>query len=303
MKHAIDIIIPTYNNCEELQLCLKGFEQQSFNDFRIIVCVDGSTDNTIDYLQIFKGHSKVDLLVVHHADGLNHGRNATRNLALPHLNSDFLLLCDSDAIPRSNFVQCHFDVLSIKECISVGDLEYSNANSNLWAAYLHTRGKRKYSPNDEVPFHYATTGNMGLKTEWFISLGGQDEAMRTYGGGDTEFAYRLRKQYNAPVIYNRSAIADSTMTKTIEFALNQMEEFGRINLPYIRKKHPNFNEIYKVGLLDGTDVKSRLFRLLLNPLLGNISHFFARILPISIAIPFLAHAVGSKVLKGFTSSK
>ena len=48
---SFDIIIATYNNLEELTKCLKSFEKQTYKEFNVFVCVDGSTDGTLNYLE------------------------------------------------------------------------------------------------------------------------------------------------------------------------------------------------------------------------------------------------------------
>lgn len=47
-----DIIIPTYNNYEELKNCLVAFEHQTIKNFRVFVCIDGSTDETLSFYKI-----------------------------------------------------------------------------------------------------------------------------------------------------------------------------------------------------------------------------------------------------------
>jgi glycosyltransferase involved in cell wall biosynthesis len=47
---AVAVITPTYNNLPELRQCLKALSQQTYTDFVAYVCVDGSTDGTLEYL-------------------------------------------------------------------------------------------------------------------------------------------------------------------------------------------------------------------------------------------------------------
>ena len=89
-----DIIIPTYNNFEELKNCLLAFEYQTIKNFRVFVCIDGSTDETLSFLQEYSDKAPYPLRILQHADCQNHGRNATRNLSLPYVESEFLVFCD-----------------------------------------------------------------------------------------------------------------------------------------------------------------------------------------------------------------
>jgi glycosyltransferase involved in cell wall biosynthesis len=303
MNHIFDIILPTYNNREELLACLKGFEQQTLQDFRILICIDGSTDDTIASLHEYCQYSEMNIDILEHPDKQNHGRNATRNLALNHIEAKFLVCLDSDAIPAADFLEQHLHILQKEICISSGDLTYLNADENRWARYLQTRGKNRFQHEARIPFQYITTGNLAMPSHIFIELKGQDDNMRAYGGGDTEFAYRLHKQFQIPIHYAKHAKAYSVMQKSLRFAFEQMQQFGAVNLHYIRKKHPDFNEIFRIGELLGDSMLSRLKRLLLHPFFGMISEQLAGILPHTLANACIAHAVGSRILYGFKTGK
>lgn len=47
------IIIPTYNRADKLQRALRSVEEQTFKDYEVIVCDDGSRDATQDVVQAF----------------------------------------------------------------------------------------------------------------------------------------------------------------------------------------------------------------------------------------------------------
>ena len=109
MSYTFDVIIPTFNNLPDLKQCLEGFSKQTFKDFRVIVCVDGSTDGTNEYLDSEK--FEFSLLKLTHPNGINMGRDETRNLALPEINSKFLLFIDSDIFSSENLLLKHYDLL------------------------------------------------------------------------------------------------------------------------------------------------------------------------------------------------
>jgi glycosyltransferase involved in cell wall biosynthesis len=301
MNQLFDIILPTYNNREELHACLLGFESQSIKSARLLICVDGSNDGTIEFLDEYCSQTSMNMMVLRHPDGKNHGRNATRNLVLPHVNATFVICLDSDAIPDPDFLEQHLRILEQGDCISAGDLTYVNADENRWAAYLHTRGKKRFAHMAVIPFQYITTGNLGMPARFFIQLEGQDSAMSGYGGGDTEFAYRLHMTFNPLVYHAKSAIARSFMQKSIKEALDQMEEFGSGNLRYIRAKHPAFTQLFKMNLILGKGIHSMLIRALLHPIFGSITEYLVKVLPIGMSTILLPHAIMSRMLKGYQS--
>jgi glycosyltransferase involved in cell wall biosynthesis len=56
------IIIPTYNRAEKLRRAMESVEKQTFKDFEVIVCDDGSMDNTKSVVDSFEGKMKVTYL-------------------------------------------------------------------------------------------------------------------------------------------------------------------------------------------------------------------------------------------------
>lgn len=260
----VEVIVPTYNNLARLRKTLEALELQTYRDFEVFVCVDGSTDGTFEWLE--RAEMNFPLRVLHHPGKVNRGRNATRNLALPYLRGRYLALIDSDLVPVPQWLDAHKRMLDRFEgwCASGGLMNFTDAPRNRWAAYYMTRGRAKYSHGQETPYQYFTTGNIALPTQCFTELGGQDPEMRTYGGGDTEFAYRLHKAFRLPVIQNEEAAASGRMEKSLNKVWRQMEEMGALNLRHIRRKHPEFTKVYRTDLLLGRSTRARLFQLLLS---------------------------------------
>ncbi len=257
-----DVIIPTYNNRDELKQCLDGFKKQVFTDFRILLCVDGSTDGTLEYIRQSKYPFQIKILT--HPDHKNHGRNAARNLAIPHLIAKYLMTLDSDVVPSENLLNAHYAFLKNTDCISAGNIVFTNRKSNAWADYYSTRGKYKFKHGSEIPGMYLTTGNVAFQSKYFIQIDGQDADMDQYGGGDTEFAWRMEQTFHLPVRYNQEAQGFSDMNKSLPEALQQMYHFGAVNLHYIRNKHPEFKSLFRFDLIESPQIHHRLLRWIFN---------------------------------------
>lgn len=247
----VDIIIPTYNNLDELKSCINGLAQQTETSFRVIFCIDGSTDGTAEYLAAYP--CPFESVVAEHPDRRNHGRNATRNLALPYCAAEYLVLLDSDAIPAPTLVEAHLNLLKkpedAEDCVSLGMFNYMNTGGNIWARYLMTRGRNRLPAGAQVGFQQFNSGNAAFKTRYFTELGGQDAAMTHYGGGDTEFAVRLFDRYNLRFFNNTDAVASSVMKRGLGAGLDTMTEFGRYNLRYLYEKHPARRNLYAMSAM------------------------------------------------------
>lgn len=300
MAARIDVIIPTYNNLESLQRCLKGFYHQSFQNFRLIVCIDGSTDGTGEWLksQTFP----FSVIIKTHADGQNHGRNATRNLALAEISSPYLVFLDSDMWIDSHFLSYHLEFAADKKTVSVGKVSYKNRSTNLWGAYLETRGAGKFAHGDTLPYTHFVTGNSCLPSSVFLKLQGQDSNMKTYGGGDTEFAIRMAKEHPIRLRYNERAVAHSEMDKTLAYAMNQMEEFGRINLPYILKKHPEHKELFRMDEILADNAHGKRLRMLLRIPVPHFPETILRWWPEFLRNKGIAWMVAKAMFRGYKKS-
>lgn len=256
-----DLIIPTYNNADELIACLDSLRDQSLSNFKVIVCIDGSTDDTREQLK--HASFPFELVIVEQPDGKNHGRNAARNLALHYITAPYLCFLDSDLLTSTHFLRHHFELLRKYSCISVGFIEYSDLKNNLWAQYLETRGRGKYPHESAIPFNYMVTGNCAMPAKWFIEAGGQDPTMRRYGGGDTELAFRLWKLIRPEVRANHKAVAYAGSEKSLDQALVDMSRFGRENLPYLVQKHPESRFLYYFEHVTAPELKGMLLRMTL----------------------------------------
>ncbi|KXB97506.1 MAG: hypothetical protein AA908_06520 [Chlorobi bacterium NICIL-2] len=278
MSWTFDVIIPTYENAGELQRCLDALEQQTFGSFRVFICIDGESAAVRQLLAgrrlPFAHH------IVSHPGNEHRGRNATRNLALPYLEAPFLAMLDSDVVPAPEWLAEHYRLLCDRECASVGDIRFLDTAENVWARYIQHRGKNKYCHGQQIPPYYLTTGNLALPTRFFQALGGQDERMRGYGGGDTEFALRLEKTFSVPVIFNANALGYSTMNKTLAQALAQMEEFGAVNLPLLLSLHPEERRIFGLKYLLGQRWFDRVLRSIAR---SELAEWLLRLLPFPVA--------------------
>ena len=89
---CFSVIIPTYNRGDELNRCLKSLLDQTFKDFEVLVCDDGSLDNTYDVVCSFK-----DKLNINYIKEANFGGPARpRNNGIKNAKGKYLAFLDSD---------------------------------------------------------------------------------------------------------------------------------------------------------------------------------------------------------------
>lgn len=91
-KCFFSIIIPTYNREFELARCLESLKNQTFKDFEVIVCDDGSRDSTNLVIANY-----LEYLVIIYSYAENWGGPAVpRNRGISLSNGEWLCFLDSD---------------------------------------------------------------------------------------------------------------------------------------------------------------------------------------------------------------
>jgi hypothetical protein len=93
---VISVLLPTYNQAVFLPDALAGIDAQTFRDFELIVCDDGSTDNTPSILKRHRGRA-----VIHEE---NRGTAAAINSAAALAAGGLLTWVSSDNVMRPDWL-------------------------------------------------------------------------------------------------------------------------------------------------------------------------------------------------------
>lgn len=273
---SVAVVLPTYNNLPELQICLEALYQQHFRDFTAYVCVDGSTDLTLSYLEKY---APPFVVVLTHPDRRNHGRNATRNLILPHLHKhQWLAFLDSDSVPLPDWLEAFLEANPTPQEVLLGKiLYYADLHPHIWSEYLSWREKIRAQARLDAR-HFITI-NAWMSAQAFVEVGGMDPQIRRHGLGDVEMGYRLEKA-GYRFRYVATARVWSRTQPSLRQALLRLYDMAVHNLPYLHKKHPEL----QYRLFGGKWLVARSRRWLLYPLLQ--PWIAKRIIPWTEHLPF-----------------
>lgn len=88
----ISVIIPVYNVERYLEKCVKSVEAQTYQDYKIILVDDGSTDESGKLCDALA--QKNDKITVIHQE--NRGLGGARNTGIRHCDTEYILFLDSD---------------------------------------------------------------------------------------------------------------------------------------------------------------------------------------------------------------
>ncbi len=131
----ISVIIPTYNTSQYIEECIDSFECQNYFNYEIIVCDDGSTDNTIEILERLKAKYKnITTIYNQHI-----GCGAARNSGLKVAKGKYIYFCDSDDYVSSNF----FYEINNKISKNDYDIVFFNYNEVVQGEVINTVKREK----------------------------------------------------------------------------------------------------------------------------------------------------------------
>ncbi len=132
------VIIPLYNKSEYIEKTIQSVIDQDFSDFEIIVIDDGSTDNGIAILKLFKDN-RIKLYQQE-----NKGVSAARNKGISKANGKHIALLDADDVWYSN----HLTELQRQ----INQFPDAGLYCNNYEIYLNKNTKR----NAQFNFSYKT---------------------------------------------------------------------------------------------------------------------------------------------------
>jgi GT2 family glycosyltransferase len=76
-----------------------------------------------------------------------------------------------------------------------------------------------------------------------------DDAIKHYGGEDTEFSYRLWRKYSEGLYYAPHIKVIHHHYRPFNEALNNIRTFGKEVVPYLVQKHPEFDRLYRYSYI------------------------------------------------------
>lgn len=99
MKNCLfSIIIPLYNSIKYVETCLKSIENQSYQNFELIIVDDCSTDGSYQFVNNYLKNSAIlrDRYVILRTDKNSGGAGIPRNLGIDHSSGEYLIFVDND---------------------------------------------------------------------------------------------------------------------------------------------------------------------------------------------------------------
>ena len=156
----ISIIIPVYNRARLLERTLRSVVRQSYRPLHVILIDNGSTDNSMEMLRLFKQEQETDGFRVTVGNEAVSGATSARNRGLDYVDTEWVMFFDSDDEMRPELVERYADAIRRfpQTDIFYIDVEIQSVSG-------HSEIKRAPSPNGLI---YSSIFHSFLSTQRYI---------------------------------------------------------------------------------------------------------------------------------------
>ena len=222
----VSVIIPLYNNQQNIERCLRSVENQDYPNDRmeIIVVDDGSTDRSAE---IAHEHN-VKVLRQRHS-----GQGAARNKGVDEAHADIIAFLDADDVATNSWLKEVVPFLNDGEIVAVGcshDL-LNKDNDFVKIAWLERYFRHSYSP--ERTNHLGASGCIYNKSV-FKEIGGFDPRMSP--AEDMDLSIRVASKGYTLFLIKKPLISVEYRTNLSKYMLSQVIKIAHMVMIYFKRK-------------------------------------------------------------------
>jgi glycosyltransferase involved in cell wall biosynthesis len=216
---VISVLLATYNWPEALSLCLQALREQTNKNFEIIICDDGSKDETRTLISEFQKDFPVPLKHLWQEDD-GFRKTLILNEGIKSANGEYLVFLDGDCIPQIDFIAQHLKLSEKNHLVTGSRILSSQQLTTDICSNGHWSHKKLRSNaltwglkgllNKWLPLFIKlpnVSGRLYKKFEWrrikgcnmacwksdAEAIGGFDESLLGWGHEDADFVFRLQK--------------------------------------------------------------------------------------------------------------
>ena len=187
----ISIIIPTYNDLDNLIRAIKSIELIHYprEQLEFIVVDDGSSDGTSDYLRALGAKVEMNFYYIIQE---NRGPASARNSGIRKSRGEFLLIIDSDCTVDKEILNRYLEHFPDDSLCGIGG-DVVPDKTNWISSYLDSLGVWRPGRGG-IEIKYLVTANAFFLKKAIVEAGYFDEDFRWPGGEEPELCHRMRKK-------------------------------------------------------------------------------------------------------------
>jgi len=144
----ISIIIPVYNNAENIERLISSIKAQTFQDFEVILINDGSTDDSLERIeQEIKGDERFLAVNIE-----NSGQAFARHFAFDSVTAPYTTFIDADDYVKPEFLNhLYYNLVIYEADLSVVNYEL-NKNGRL--VQMHASEPMVVIEQQDIPYEW-----------------------------------------------------------------------------------------------------------------------------------------------------
>ena len=110
-KELVSIMVPCYNGANYLNTFFDSVLKQTYKDIELIICNDGSTDNSLEIMNSYKEKFNNESMLLKIIDKENGGQASAINFCLKEVTGKYLMWADCDDYYENDAVESLVDFL------------------------------------------------------------------------------------------------------------------------------------------------------------------------------------------------
>ncbi|MEE9274082.1 MAG: glycosyltransferase family 2 protein, partial [bacterium] len=221
MPCKVTVYIPAHNYGRYVIQAVESVLRQTMDDWELIVIDDGSTDNTAELLEQYRGHPQIRII-----EQENKGLNVTNNIALRLASGEYLMRLDADDYLDENILLVLSNVLDTKPGVGLVYPDYYLVDEEGEIFEIVRRKKIKEEVELlDLPAHGACTM---IRKENLLEIGGYYEEFNRQDGYGLWLKFIQRYNpynVNVPLFYYRQH--EGSLTRNQERLLDTRRRVKR----------------------------------------------------------------------------
>lgn len=123
----VSIIMPTYNSARTVGETIASVQQQTYNNWELIITDDGSSDATVDLIKKFSSNDSRIILL---QNKINSGAAISRNNSIRAAKGDFIAFLDSDDLWENDKLELQLNWMLLNDKVDFSFTAYQLIDEN-----------------------------------------------------------------------------------------------------------------------------------------------------------------------------